>query len=150
MAICRTTGACRKIIRIEATDNHGIIQLAGRGPGDNWAYIDIYDEAGNKYSRYAEFKIVDTQAPTGTLNTVIPTFEYRTQGDWSREELLTFFNGELSDNWSEHKNITATMDRSIVDFSPSVSLQQATLTLTDEAGNKRSYPVQFFLDVFCD
>ena len=135
-------------IRIEATDNHGIIQLAGRGPGDNWAYIDIYDEAGNKYSRYAEFKIVDTQAPTGTLNTVIPTFEYRTQGDWSREELLTFFNGELSDNWSEHKNITATMDRSIVDFSPSVSLQQATLTLTDEAGNKRSYPVQFFLTSF--
>lgn len=135
-------------IRIEATDNQGIIQLAGRGPGDNWAYIDIYDEAGNKYSRYAEFKIVDTQAPTGTLNTVIPTFEYRTQGDWSREELLTFFNGELSDNWSEHKNITATMDRSIVDFSPSVSLQQATLTLTDEAGNKRSYPVQFFLTSF--
>ncbi|MDB1654015.1 cell wall associated biofilm protein [Enterococcus durans] len=135
-------------IRIEATDNHGIIQLAGRGPGDNWAYIDIYDEAGNKYSRYAEFKIVDTQAPTGTLNTVIPTFEYRTQGDWSREELLTFFSGELSDNWSEHKNITATMDRSIVDFSPSVSLQQATLTLTDEAGNKRSYPVQFFLTSF--
>lgn len=135
-------------IRIEATDNHGIIQLAGRGPGDNWAYIDIYDEAGNKYSRYAEFKIVDTQAPTGTLNTVIPTFEYRTQGDWSREELLTFFSGELSDNWSEHKNITATMDRSIVDFSPSVSLQQATLTLTDEAGNKRSYPFQFFLTSF--
>ncbi|MZM07555.1 cell wall associated biofilm protein, partial [Bifidobacterium pseudocatenulatum] len=135
-------------IRIEATDNHGIIQLAGRGSGDNWAYIDIYDEAGNKYSRYAEFKIVDTQAPTGTLNTVIPTFEYRTQGDWSREELLTFFSGELSDNWSEHKNITATMDRSIVDFSPSVSLQQATLTLTDEAGNKRSYPFQFFLTSF--
>ncbi|RCA09405.1 cell wall associated biofilm protein [Enterococcus durans] len=135
-------------IRIEATDNHGIIQLAGRGPGDNWAYIDIYDEAGNKYSRYAEFKIVDTQAPTGTLNTVIPTFEYRTQGDWSREELLTFFSGELSDNWSEHKNITPTMDRSIVDFSPSVILQQATLTLTDEAGNKRSYPVQFFLTSF--
>lgn len=227
-------------IRIEATDNNGIYPLAGRSPRDTWAYVDIYDEAGNQYGEYIEFKIVDkqaptgtvkreveevearrsgdlsqaelrgffstmsdnwtlsenmkvhlldetgtattvagkepgtrifylqledeagnksfqmyiririvdTQAPTGTLNTVIPAFEYRTQGDWSREELLTFFTGELSDNWSEHKNITATMDRSIVDFSPSVNLQQATLTLTDEAGNKQSYPVQFLLTSF--
>ncbi len=228
-------------IRIEATDNNGIYPLAGRSPRDTWAYVDIYDEAGNQYGEYVEFKIVDTQrptgtvksgtidiearrsgelsqaelreffatmsdnwtlpenlkihlvnpsgtplsiagkaplssllsyirledeagntslnpstiirivdtqAPTGTLNTVIPAFEYRTQGDWSREELLTFFTSELSDNWSEHKNITATMNRSIVDFSPSVNLQQATLTLTDEAGNKQSYPVQFLLTSF--
>lgn len=135
-------------IRIEATDNNGIYPLAGRAPGNTWAYLDIYDEAKNKNGNYAEFKIVDTQAPTGTLNTVVPAFEYRTQGDWSREELLTFFTGELSDNWSEHKNITATMDRSIIDFSPSINLQQATLTLTDEAGNKRSYPVQFLLTSF--
>ena len=35
-------------IRIEATDNNGIYPLAGRAPGNTWAYIDIYDEAGNK------------------------------------------------------------------------------------------------------
>lgn len=137
-------------IKIHLVDGNGTAAtVVGKAPGTHTFYLQLEDEAGNKSSKInVKLRIVDTQAPTGTLNTVVPAFEYRTQGDWSREELLTFFTGELSDNWSEHKNITATMDRSIIDFSPSINLQQATLTLTDEAGNKRSYPVQFLLTSF--
>ena len=136
-------------IRFEIINNEGIFDIEGKEPGSYGAYVDLYDEAGNMLGgQYANFKVVDTQAPTGILSTTIPNFEYRTQGDWTREELLTFFDGRLSDNWSDHEAITLGMDRSINQFPPSTGVQQATLTLTDEAGNKQQYSVRFYLTTF--
>ena len=127
-------------IRIEATDNYGIYPIAGSGPGNKWAYLDIYDEAGNKYQKYVVFKVVDTQAPTGTVKNGTIDVEARRKGNLTKEELRQFFT-TVSDNWTLPKNIKFHLVNadgsaaSIAGVKPGTALD-AHIQLEDEAGNK--------------
>ncbi|HJG23475.1 MAG TPA: hypothetical protein K8V64_10550, partial [Enterococcus durans] len=127
-------------IRIEATDNYGIYPIAGSGPGNKWAYLDIYDEAGNKYQKYVVFKVVDTQAPTGTVKNGTIDVEARRKGNLTKEELRQFFK-TVSDNWTLPKNIKFHLVNadgsaaSIAGVKPGTALD-AHIQLEDEAGNK--------------
>ena len=79
------------------------IRLQEETPGNTWAYVDIYDEAGNQYGEYVEFKIVDTQRPTGTVKSDI-TIEARRSGNLSQTELRGFMT-TMSDNWTLPENM---------------------------------------------
>ncbi|WP_240940581.1 hypothetical protein [Enterococcus durans] len=130
-----------KNIRIEATDNNGIYPITGRAPGSAWAYVDIYDEAGNKYGEDAiYFKIVDKQAPTGTVKNGAIDVEARRSGNLSEEELRGFM-ATMSDNWTLPENIKFHLVNadgsaaSIAGVKPGTALD-AHIQLEDEAGNK--------------
>ena len=131
-------------IRIEATNNDGIYPIAGSAPGDNWAFIDIYDEAGNKYQQYVTFKVVDTQAPTGTVKNGIIDVEARRSGNLSQEELRGFME-TMNDNWTLDENITVHFANaaggegiSIAGYKPGTIVPSfdSYILLRDEAGNK--------------
>ncbi|THE14324.1 hypothetical protein E1H99_04815 [Enterococcus hirae] len=87
-----------------------------------------------------KYTVKDTQAPTYSFAaTQTLTFQARRTGEPTREELFPFFNGSLTDNWTEPNKIDISMSRNIAGISPG-GTGAATFVVGDEAGNTSTTP----------
>ena len=129
-------------LKVHLVDGNGTATtVAGKAPGTHLFNLQLEDEAGNKSSGMeVRIRIVDTQAPTGTVKNGTIDVEARRKGNLTKEELRQFFK-TVSDNWTLPKNIKFHLVNadgsaaSIAGVKPGTALD-AHIQLEDEAGNK--------------
>ncbi|WP_228065629.1 hypothetical protein [Enterococcus mundtii] len=100
------------------------------------AKVRLQDQANNKTEYPVNYRIVDTQAPTGSVKGTWTVFEADRYRDFTQEELRLLIN-DLADNWSELENIQL-KGHHLYNLSPNTgyTYYPMDLTATDEAGNE--------------
>lgn len=68
------------------------------------AKVRLQDQANNQTEYSVNYRVVDTQAPTGSIKGTWTVFEANRHRDFTQEELRLLINN-LADNWSELENI---------------------------------------------
>ncbi len=104
------------------------------------AKVRLQDQANNKTEYSVNYRVVDTQAPTGTVRNHWTVFEANRHRDFTQEELRQLIDN-LADNWSELENIQLKNHRHLYDLSPNSggTYHQLDLTASDESGNEHIF-----------
>ncbi|MDB7102401.1 hypothetical protein [Enterococcus mundtii] len=100
------------------------------------AKVRLQDQANNKTEYPVNYRVVDTQAPTGSIKGTWTVFEANRHRDFTQEELRTLIDN-LTDNWTELENIQLQNHRHLYDLSPNrpIAYHPMDITAIDEAGN---------------
>lgn len=101
------------------------------------ANVRLQDIRGNQTEYPVNYRVVDTQAPTGNVKEIWTVFEASRHRDFTQEELRSLITN-LTDNWTELENIQLENQRHLFDLSPNSPSRYypMDLTATDEAGNE--------------
>lgn len=100
------------------------------------AKVRLQDIRGNQTEYPVNYRVIDTQAPTGRVKGTWTEFEADRHRDFTQEELRLLIN-DLADNWSELENIQL-KGHHLYNLSPNTgyTYYPMDLTATDEAGNE--------------
>lgn len=100
------------------------------------AKVRLQDIRGNQTEYPVNYRVIDTQAPTGSVKGTWTVFEADRHRDFTQEELRLLIN-DLADNWSELENIQL-KGHHLYNLSPNTgyTYYPMDLTATDEAGNE--------------
>ncbi|PTO38313.1 hypothetical protein C6P52_09560 [Enterococcus mundtii] len=100
------------------------------------AKVRLQDQANNKTEYPVNYRVVDTQAPTGSVKGTWTVFEANRHRDFTQEELRMLIDN-LTDNWTELENIQLQNHRHLYDLSPNrpIAYHPMDITAIDEAGN---------------
>ncbi len=105
------------------------------------ANVRLQDIRGN-YTEYAvNYRVIDTQAPTGSINQTTTVFEATRTRDFTQEELRSLLI-DLEDNWTEREAITLTNNvplHTMPPHSPGEWYYELQVDATDEAGNTTTF-----------
>ena len=104
------------------------------------AKVRLQDQANNKTEYPVNYRVVDTQAPTGSIKGTWTVFEANRHRDFTQEELRLLINN-LADNWSELENIQLKNHRHLYDLYPNSgsTYHKLDLTASDEFGNEHIF-----------
>ncbi|MDV7745610.1 MULTISPECIES: hypothetical protein [Enterococcus] len=104
------------------------------------AKVRLQDQANNKTEYPVNYRVVDTQAPTGNIKGTWTVFEANRHRDFTQEELRLLIN-DLADNWSELENIQLKNHRHLYDLYPNSgsTYHKLDLTASDEFGNEHIF-----------
>ncbi|WP_206853766.1 Ig-like domain repeat protein [Candidatus Enterococcus mangumiae] len=102
------------------------------------ANVRLQDARGNQTEYPVNYRVIDTQAPTGNARGTWTVFEATRERDFTQAELRSLISN-LADNWTELANIQLENHRNLYNLSPSSSnsFHPVDITATDEAGNSR-------------
>ncbi|WP_181055320.1 Ig-like domain repeat protein [Enterococcus mundtii] len=119
-----------------------VISIVNVAPSDTVYEADVrlQDQAGNRTEYPVNYRVVDTQAPTGSRKTSWTILEANRHRNFTQEEMRLVFN-QLEDNWSTLENIRLQADRNLAGMSPNVvnAFYPTTITARDEAGNESTF-----------
>lgn len=101
------------------------------------AKVRLQDIRGNQTEYPVNYRVIDTQAPTGSVKGTWTVFEADRYRDFTQEELRSLIN-DLADNWSELENIQLKSQYPLYSLEPNTEYNTyyMDLTATDEAGNE--------------
>ncbi len=101
------------------------------------AKVRLQDIRGNQTEYPVNYRVIDTQAPTGSVKGTWTEFEADRHRDFTQEELRLLIN-DLADNWSELENIQLKSQYPLYSLPPNTEYNTyyMDLTATDEAGNE--------------
>ncbi|WP_206853954.1 Ig-like domain repeat protein [Candidatus Enterococcus mangumiae] len=100
------------------------------------AKVRLQDARGNKTEYPVNYRVIDTEAPTGTARNPWTTFEATRERDFTQAELRSLIDG-LADNWTELENIQLENERQLFNLEPNGvnEYHHVNINATDEAGN---------------
>ena len=100
------------------------------------AKVRLQDQSNNQTEYSVNYRVVDTQSPTGSVKGTWTVFEANRHRDFTQEELRLLIS-DLADNWSELENIQLKNHRHLYDLSPNrpIAYHPMDITAIDEAGN---------------
>ncbi len=103
------------------------------------AKVRLQDIRGNQTEYPVNYRVIDTQAPTGSVKGTWTVFEADRYRDFTQEELRSLIN-DLADNWSELENIQL-KSLPLYNYAPNLpdEFYPMDVTATDEAGNKYTF-----------
>lgn len=101
------------------------------------AKVRLQDIRGNQTEYPVNYRVIDTQAPTGSVKGTWTVFEADRYRDFTQEELRSLINN-LADNWSELENIQLKSQYPLYSLEPNTEYNTYYMDLaaTDEAGNE--------------
>lgn len=101
------------------------------------AKVRLQDIRGNQTEYPVNYRVIDTQAPTGSVKGTWTEFEADRHRDFTQEELRLLIY-DLADNWSELENIQLKSQYPLYSLPPNTEYNTyyMDLTATDEAGNE--------------
>ncbi|MGM0172413.1 hypothetical protein IGJ39_002525 [Enterococcus sp. AZ140] len=104
------------------------------------AKVRLQDQANNQTEYSVNYRVVDTQSPTGSVKGTWTVFEANRHRDFTQEELRLLIN-DLADNWSELENIQLKNHRHLYDLYPNSgsTYHKLDLTASDEFGNEHIF-----------
>ncbi len=104
------------------------------------ANVRLQDIRGNQTEYPVNYRVVDTQAPTGNVKEIWTVFEASRHRDFTQEELRSLITN-LTDNWTELENIQLENQRHLFNLSPNSPSEYhpMDITATDEAGNEYTF-----------
>ncbi|MFP1649125.1 hypothetical protein [Enterococcus mundtii] len=132
-------------IKLSLLDSLGTsTSIAGVAPNLLQTYtgfLNVEDEAGNaNRNQMVNYRVIDTQAPTGSAKGTWTVFEANRHRDFTQDELRLLFHS-ISDNWTLSENIRLESHRRLYVLSPNEpsAYHPMDITAIDEAGNEHIF-----------
>ena len=130
-------------IDISLRNNLGnVISIVNVAPSNTVYEADVrlQDQAGNRTEYPVNYRVIDTQAPTGSAKGTWTVFEANRHRDFTQAELRLLFHS-ISDNWTLPENIRLESHRRLYVLSPNEpsAYHPMDITAIDEAGNEHIF-----------